>query len=67
MFPFYTLVFAFWSIMADPHFVPSDSASQKSITIITIAKFTEFFWTFSIVLYSKKHDVSETGSVSVLR
>jgi hypothetical protein len=30
-------------------------------------EFTEFFWTFSIVLYSKKHDVSETGSVSVLR
>jgi hypothetical protein len=29
--------------------------------------FTEFFWTFSIVLYSKKHDVSETGFVSVLR
>jgi hypothetical protein len=27
------------------------------------------FWTFSIVLYSReqKHDVSETGSVSVLR
>jgi hypothetical protein len=24
-------------------------------------EFTEFFWTFSIVLYSKKHDVSETG------
>jgi hypothetical protein len=22
-------------------------------------EFTEFFWTFSIVLYSKKHDVSE--------
>jgi hypothetical protein len=30
-------------------------------------EFTEYFWTFSIVLYSKKHDVSETGSVSVLR
>jgi hypothetical protein len=30
-------------------------------------EFTEFFWTFSIVLYSKKHDVSETGSFSVLR
>jgi hypothetical protein len=30
-------------------------------------EFTEFFWTFSIVLYSKKHDVSETGSVSGLR
>jgi hypothetical protein len=30
-------------------------------------KFTEFLWTFSSVLYSKKHDVSETGSVSVLR
>jgi hypothetical protein len=30
-------------------------------------EFTEFFWTFSIVRYSKKHDVSETGSVSVLR
>jgi hypothetical protein len=30
-------------------------------------EFTEFFWTFFIVLYSKKHDVSETGSVSVLR
>jgi hypothetical protein len=30
-------------------------------------EFTELFWTFSIVLYSKKYDVSETGSVSVLR
>jgi hypothetical protein len=30
-------------------------------------EFTEFFWTFSIVLYAKKHDVSETGSLSVLR
>jgi hypothetical protein len=30
-------------------------------------EFTEFFWTFSIVLYSKKHDVPGTGSVSVLR
>jgi hypothetical protein len=30
-------------------------------------EFTEFFWTFSIVLYSKKRNVSETGSVSVLR
>jgi hypothetical protein len=29
--------------------------------------FTEIFWTFSIVRYSKKHDVSETGSVSILR
>jgi hypothetical protein len=25
------------------------------------------FWTFSIVWYSREHDVSETGSVSVLR
>jgi hypothetical protein len=24
------------------------------------------FWTFSIVWYSREHDVSETGSVSVL-
>jgi hypothetical protein len=30
-------------------------------------EFTEVFWTFSIVLYLKKHDISETGSVSVLR
>jgi hypothetical protein len=32
-------------------------------------KFTELlgFWTFSIVWYSREHDVSETGSVSVLR
>jgi hypothetical protein len=28
---------------------------------------TEFFWTFSIVWYSREHDVSETGSVPVLR
>jgi hypothetical protein len=30
--------------------------------------FTELleFWTFSIVWYSREHDVSETGSVSVL-
>jgi hypothetical protein len=28
---------------------------------------TGFSWTFSIVRHSKKHDVSETGSVSVLR
>jgi hypothetical protein len=25
------------------------------------------FWTFSIVWYSREHDVSETGSVCVLR
>jgi hypothetical protein len=25
------------------------------------------FWTFSIVWYSREHDVSETGFVSVLR
>jgi hypothetical protein len=25
------------------------------------------FWTFSIVWYSREHDVLETGSVSVLR
>jgi hypothetical protein len=25
------------------------------------------FWTFPIVWYSREHDVSETGSVSVLR
>jgi hypothetical protein len=25
------------------------------------------FWTFSIVWYSREHDVSVTGSVSVLR
>jgi hypothetical protein len=25
------------------------------------------FWTFSTVCYSREHDVSETGSVSVLR
>jgi hypothetical protein len=25
------------------------------------------FWIFSIVWYSREHDVSETGSVSVLR
>jgi hypothetical protein len=25
------------------------------------------FWTFSIAWYSREHDVSETGSVSVLR
>jgi hypothetical protein len=24
------------------------------------------FWTFSIIWYSREHDVSETGSVSVL-
>jgi hypothetical protein len=34
---------------------------------LQFTEFTEFFWTFSIVLYSKKHDVSETGSVSVLK
>jgi hypothetical protein len=34
---------------------------------ITCTEFTEFFWTFPIVLYLKEHDVSETGSVSVLR
>jgi hypothetical protein len=26
-----------------------------------------FFWTFSVGWYSREHDVSETGSVSVLR
>jgi hypothetical protein len=35
-------------------------------TICSI-EFTEFFWTFFIVLYSKKHDVSKSGSVSILR
>jgi hypothetical protein len=25
------------------------------------------FWTFSIVWYSREHDVSETGAFSVLR
>jgi hypothetical protein len=30
-------------------------------------EFTEFFWTFSIVLYSKKHDISETRTLSILR
>jgi hypothetical protein len=34
---------------------------------VCCTEFIEFFWTFSIVLYSKKHDVSETWSVSVLR
>jgi hypothetical protein len=31
--------------------------------------FTELlgFWTFSVVWYSREHDVSETGSVSVFR
>jgi hypothetical protein len=38
-----------------------------SETSFDCTEFTEFFWTFPIVLYSKKHDVSETGSVSVLR
>jgi hypothetical protein len=41
--------------------------TEVLILNILISEFTEFFWTFSIVLYSKKHDVSETGSVSVLR
>jgi hypothetical protein len=37
--------------------------------VLTMVYNTELlgFWTFSIVWYSREHDVSETGSVSVLR
>jgi hypothetical protein len=45
-----------------PHQFGNDFGLKFSCT-----EFTEFFWTFPIVQYSKKHDVSETGSVSVLR
>jgi hypothetical protein len=34
---------------------------QKSLVLLL------GFWAFSIVWYSREHDVSETGSVSVLR
>jgi hypothetical protein len=43
--------------------VPLDPTPWRS----GVEQNSEFFWTFSIVWYSKKHDVSETGSVSVLR
>jgi hypothetical protein len=36
--------------------------SQNSLTLPLLG-----FWTFSIIWYSREHDVSETGSVSVLR
>jgi hypothetical protein len=38
-------------------------------TLAATEELTELlgFWTFFIVLYSREHDVSETGSVSVLR
>jgi hypothetical protein len=37
MFPFQTLVFALWHITVEPCFVPSDDASQKVITFLTVA------------------------------
>jgi hypothetical protein len=46
--------------------ITSYSEKENIDTHNNRTEFTEFFWTFSIVLYSKKHDVSETGSVSVL-
>jgi hypothetical protein len=55
------------------HIVPSGSELLlKSVPLRmlkTIRKDTELlgFWTFSIVWYSREHDVSETGSVSILR
>jgi hypothetical protein len=46
---------------------PQGAWHQDELIGSKLPEFTEFFWTFSIILYSKKHDVSETGSVSVLR
>jgi hypothetical protein len=41
---------------------------ERILTMVyVVQKSQNFFWTLPIVLYSKKHDVSETGSVSVLR
>jgi hypothetical protein len=42
---------------------------KQKETMINFSQDTELlgFWIFSIVWYSRKHDVSETGSVSVLR
>jgi hypothetical protein len=41
--------------------------SEGFLHLIKTSKMITGFWTFSIVWYSGKHDVSETGSVSVLR
>jgi hypothetical protein len=37
MFPFRTLALAFWSAVVDPHLVPSDSSSQKSVIFVMMA------------------------------
>jgi hypothetical protein len=36
MFPFHTLVFAFWRVIVDPHLVPSNNAPKKGLTFIMI-------------------------------
>jgi hypothetical protein len=37
MFPFQTMAFALRRVMVDPCFVPSDDASQKGVTFLTVA------------------------------
>jgi hypothetical protein len=65
-FPEYKLEvfqYAFFRLLIDFAWMYCEDKTQN---IHVHKEFTEF-WTFSIVPYSKKHDVSETGSVSVLR
>jgi hypothetical protein len=59
------MVFFRWGNSGMVPYVTTQPFPFVSLPICT--EFTDFFWTFSIVRYSKKHDVSETGSVSVLR
>jgi hypothetical protein len=49
-----------YSLRADP--TENTLSSVIAQQYFDCTECTEFFWTFSIVLYSKKHDVSETGS-----
>jgi hypothetical protein len=37
MFPFHILSFAFWSVMVEPHLVPSNNVPQGSVTSFTTA------------------------------
>jgi hypothetical protein len=60
----YALVFSSFFPVFLPAFLP--------LSFFLIVHFSQIFgiadfWTFSIVQYSKEHNVTETGSVSVLR
>jgi hypothetical protein len=42
-------------------------ATKYSVVLYIYSQNYWVFWTFSIVWYSREHDVSETGSFSVIR